>query len=142
MSARDLGTGRAQEITITASSNMSQAEIDRAVREAQQYAREDAQLKAEATAKDRCEHLMYQAASAKVDKPAKQRLAEAVKQARQAIKSKNPAAMNQAADELERVLNEVGYTVDPNASYRADASYANPVDDTDDDAMDADFEPM
>ena len=142
VSARDMGTGRAQEITITATSNMSQAEIDRAVREAQQYAQEDARLKAEAVAKDRCEQLMYQAASAKVDKPAKQRLAEAVKHARQAVKSKNPAAMDAAANELERVLQEVGCTVDPNASYRADTAYRNPNDDVDDDAMDADFEPM
>ena len=46
VSAKDLGTGRAQEITITASSNLSREEIDRAVREAQQYAQEDAQRKA------------------------------------------------------------------------------------------------
>src|SRR5699024_1617229 len=49
VSAKDLGTGRAQDITITATSNMSQAEIDRAVWEAQQYAKEDAKTRAEAT---------------------------------------------------------------------------------------------
>jgi len=139
VSAKDLGTGRAQDITITATSNMSQSEIDRAVREAQQYAAEDARMKAEATAKDRCEHLMYQAASAKVDKPAKQLLNEAIKEARQAIKSKNPAAMNDAADHLEQVMAQVGCTVDSNAEYRADYN-AQPGNDVDDDAMDADFE--
>ena len=50
VSARDLATGSAQDITITATSNMSQAEIDRAVREAQQYAAEDARAKAAAEA--------------------------------------------------------------------------------------------
>jgi len=139
VSAKDLGTGRAQDITITATSNMSQAEIDRAVREAQQYAAEDARMKAEATAKDRCEQLMYQAAAAKVDKPAKQMLHEAIKEARQAIKTKNPAAMNHAADHLEQVMNQVGCTVDPNAQYRADYT-AQGTSDADDDAMDADFE--
>ena len=49
VSATDLSTGRAQDITITGSSNMSQADIDRAVREAQQYAEEDARRKTEAT---------------------------------------------------------------------------------------------
>lgn len=141
VSAKDLGTGRAQDITITATSNMSQAEIDRAVREAQQYAAEDARMKAEATAKDRCEQLMYQAASAKVDKPARQLLNEAIKEARQAIKTKNPAAMNDAADRLEQVMVQVGCTVDPNAQYRPDYSGQAHAD-HDDDAMDADFEEL
>ena len=142
VSARDMGTGNRQDITITATSNMSQADIDRAVWEAQQYAQEDAKLKAEATARDRCEQLIYQASAAKVDKEAKQRLNEAVKAAKQAVKSKNPAAMNQAADELERVMNQVGCTVDPNAQYRADYNAAGQNQDNDDDAMDADFEEM
>jgi len=141
VSAKDLGTGRAQNITITATSNMSQAEIDRAVREAQQYAAEDARVKAEATAKDRCEQLMYQAASAKVDKASRQQLNDAIKAARQAVKSKNPAAMNDAADELERVMHEVGCTVDPNAQYQAE-DYSQGQTVTDDDAMDADFEEL
>src|SRR5699024_9574570 len=84
VSAKDLGTGRAQDITITATSNMSQADIDRAVREAQQYAQEDARTKAEATARDRCEQLIYQAGMAKVDRACKARLNDAVKEAKQA----------------------------------------------------------
>ena len=142
VSAKDLGTGRAQDITITATSNMSQSDIDRAVREAQQYAAEDAQLKAEATAKDRCEQLMYQAASAKVDRAGKQRLAQFIKNTRQAIKSRDPAAMNAAANDLEHVLNELGCTVDPNAQYRGSSHDQNPNNDMDDDVMDADFEEL
>ena len=46
--SKDLDTGKAQAITITATSNMSREEIDRAVRDAQQYAAEDEKLKAEA----------------------------------------------------------------------------------------------
>ena len=140
VSARDMATGRAQEITITATSNMSQADIDRAVWEAQQYAQEDARLKAEATAKDRCEQLIYQASAAKVDKGDKARLQDAVKAAKQAVRSRNPAAMNDAANHLEYVLNQLGCTVDPNARYESTAS--NPNDDVHDDAMDADFEEM
>ncbi len=45
VSAKDLATGRAQDITITGTSNMSQAEIDRAIREAHQHAEEDARMK-------------------------------------------------------------------------------------------------
>src|SRR5699024_6427913 len=74
VSAKDLGTGRAQDITSTATSKMSKADIDRAVREAQQYAQEDARTKAEATARGRCEQLIYQAGMAKVDRACKARL--------------------------------------------------------------------
>ncbi len=52
VSAKDLATGQSQNITITGSSNMSQAEIDRAVRDAQQYAEADARQKAAASGDD------------------------------------------------------------------------------------------
>ena len=133
VSAKDLGTGRAQDITITATSNMSQAEIDRAVWEAQQYAKEDAKTRAEATARDRCEQLIYQAGAVKVDKANKARLNDAVKQAKQAVKSKDPSAMDAAATSLEQILSEVGYTPQ-------DGSQTPP--EGGDDVMDADFEQM
>ena len=133
VSAKDLGTGRAQDITITATSNMSQAEIDRAVWEAQQYAKEDAKTRAEATARDRCEQLIYQAGAVKVDKANKARLNDAVKQAKQAVKSTDPSAMDAAATSLEQNLSEVGYTPQ-------DGSQTPP--ESGDDVMDADFAQM
>ncbi len=89
VSAKDLDTGKAQQITITASSNMSREDIDRAVRDAQRYAPpRTRKLKAEATARDRCEQMIFQAGNAKNVKEDKTRLAEAVKTARRAVKSK------------------------------------------------------
>ena len=143
VSAKDLDTGKAQAITITASSNMSQADIDRAVREAQQYAAQDAQLKAEAVARDRCEQLIYQAGKAAkgMSKEQKAAVAEGVKEAKRAIKSKDAAQMAPAADLLEQLLQQAGVTIDPDAQYSG--SYQNPNDQTpDDDVMDADFEEM
>ncbi len=143
VSAKDLDTGKAQAITITASSNMSQADIDRAVREAQQYAAQDAQLKAEAVARDRCEQLIYQAGKAAkgMSKEQKAAVAEGVKEAKRAVKSKDGAQMAAAADRLEQLLQQAGVTIDPDAQYSG--SYQNPNDQTpDDDVMDADFEEM
>ena len=143
VSAKDLDTGKAQAITITASSNMSQADIDRAVREAQQYAAQDAQLKAEAVARDRCEQLIYQAGKAAkgMSKEQKAAVVEGVKEAKRAIKSKDAAQMASAADLLEQLLQQAGVTIDPDAQYSG--SYQNPNDQTpDDDVMDADFEEM
>ena len=143
VSARDLDTGKAQQITITASSNMSREDIDRAVRDAQRYAAEDAKLKAEATARDHCEQMIFRANSAKnLSKDDKARMAESVKNARRALKTKDPAQMDEAATQLESLLNEVGVHIDPNAEYRGSASYENPNNSYDDDAVDADFEEM
>lgn len=55
----DKDTGKRQEITIQGSSNMSREEIERAVREAQQYAAEDARARADAQVSDRLESLLY-----------------------------------------------------------------------------------
>lgn len=65
VSAKDLGTGKQQEITIQGSSNMTREEIDRAVREAQQYAQEDNRSREEAMAKDTLERALYQAETGK-----------------------------------------------------------------------------
>ena len=150
VSAKDLDTGKAQAITITATSNMStpadqlsnhtgREEIDRAVRDAQQYAAEDEKLKAEAVAKDRCEHLLYKAASVKpAGKEQKAAIAEAAKAVKRAIKSRDSAQMVSAADQLESLLQQAGINMDDTDSYPG--SYENPNNDFEDDAMDADFE--
>lgn len=125
VSAKDLDTGKAQAITITATSNMSREEIDRAVRDAQQYAAEDEKLKAEAVAKDRCEHLLYKAASVKpADKEQKAAIAEAAKTVKRAIKSRDSAQMVSAADQLESLLQQAGVNMDEAGSYQG--SYENP----------------
>ena len=136
VSAKDLATGKAQEITITATSNMSQAEIDRAVRDAQQYAAEDAKLREEATVRDRCEQLLYRAGglSRSASREEKARVAEAVKAVRRAVKARDTAAMTQSADALEALLTDLHVA---DAPYRPDAPQ-NP--EASDDAMDAEFE--
>ena len=139
VSAKDLDTGKAQDITITATSNMSREEIDRAVRDAQQYAAEDEKLKAEAVAKDRCEHLLYKAASVKpAGKEQKAAIAEAAKAVKRAIKSRDSAQMVSAADQLESLLQQAGVNTDEAGSYQG--SYENPNNSFEDDAMDAAFE--
>ena len=136
VSAKDLATGKAQEITITATSNMSHAEIDRAVRDAQQYAAEDAKLREEAAVRDRCEQLLYRAGglSRSASREEKARVAEAVKAVRRAVKARDTAAMTQSADALEALLTDLHVA---DAPYRPDAPQ-NP--EASDDAMDAEFE--
>ena len=60
VSAKDLGTGKEQHITITASSNMSDADIDRAVKEAQQYEAEDRRRKEAVDARNEADNMVFQ----------------------------------------------------------------------------------
>jgi molecular chaperone DnaK len=60
VSAKDLGTGKEQKITITSSSNLSQDDIERAVKEAEQYAAEDAKRKEEVDVRNQGDQMVYQ----------------------------------------------------------------------------------
>ncbi|MBQ6386691.1 MAG: Hsp70 family protein, partial [Lachnospiraceae bacterium] len=60
VSAKDLGTGKEQHITITASSNMSDADIDRAVKEAQQYEAEDKRRKEAVDTRNEADSMVFQ----------------------------------------------------------------------------------
>ena len=67
VSARDLGTGNEQHITLTSSTNMSKEEIERAVREAEQYAAEDAKIKEGVEARNDADQAVYQTEKALSD---------------------------------------------------------------------------
>ena len=106
VSALDRDTRKRQEITIQGSSNMSREEIDRAVREAQQYAAEDARARSDAQVKDRLEGLLYRSEEARksLDKEQKKQLDEAIKNAKRALRHRDTAAMTAAADALEAII--------------------------------------
>ena len=60
VSAKDLGTGKEQHITITSSSNMSKEDIEKAVKEAEQYAAQDKKLKEEVEVRNQADQMVYQ----------------------------------------------------------------------------------
>lgn len=106
VSAKDLGTGKEQNINITASSNLSQPEIDQAIRDAKQFATEDAKNKEEATIKDRGEQLIYQSSNImkKLNKDDTAVLKEAVKCTKKSLKGKDTTQMIEACNDLSKVL--------------------------------------
>ncbi len=106
VSARDLETGKEQNITITSSSNLSQADIDRAIHDAQQYATEDARHREEAAAQNNAEQLIHQASviHKKLDKNDRAALDEAVKRTKKALKNKDTTQAVQACNELASLL--------------------------------------
>ena len=133
VSAKDLGTGRQQNITITSSSNMSREEINRAIRDAEVYAAEDAKRKEEAEMQNRVDNLIYQAETVmkKLNRDDKQRMTALVKEAKKTLKSKDPVAVRNSCQELERALSAAGQAV-----WDSDATASS-----DDGVYDATYEP-
>lgn len=126
VTARDLGTGKSQDITITASSNLSKDEIDRAIKDSQVYADEDRKRKEAANAENEIDQLLFRAAnvSKKLDKEDRKRLDEACKKASRAKKSKNPAEKSEAIEELERIVSQAENSAGSQPS--SDNSYTEP----------------
>lgn len=108
VSAKDLDTGKYQEITIQGSSNMSREEVERCVREAQQHAAEDARFQSASQAKDRLETLLFRSAEVRksMDKEERKRLDETIKQAKAVLRKKDPASMEEMSNKLESMLGE------------------------------------
>lgn len=138
VSARDQGTGRAQEITISGSSNMSEADIRRAMEDAQRYAEDDRRHKAESELRNRAEQLVYQAdALLKQNKqhPQKQEIREALKRVQKAMRGKDQSELAAACGYLEALIGAQPY--DAAADY---AQYNSAADINDDGSMDADVQ--
>lgn len=106
VSARDLTTGKMQEITVTGSNNMSEADIQQAIHDAEQYAAEDSKIRAGMEYKTKLEQLTYQAAEKRksMDRAHKKQLDAAVKEARHALRRKEPEQMASAAAALEQMV--------------------------------------
>ena len=113
VSAKDLGTGHEQNITITASSNLSDEDIDKAVKEAEQFAAEDKAKKEEAEIRNNADSLVYQSEKAlkdvgdKIDGADKSAVEEKIKALKDVISSNDTSKMKAATDELTAKLNEI-----------------------------------
>jgi molecular chaperone DnaK len=117
--AKDLKTGKAQEITIEASSNMSDEEIQKAIRDAQQYEYEDNSFRREAEMRGQLQSLLLQAEEVLKEtaksrnkqafKDARNTLNEPIKAAKKALKSKNAEQIISALNELEAAMKSKGY---------------------------------
>ncbi len=113
VSAKDLGTGKEQHITITSSTNMSKEDIDKAVREAEQFAAEDAKRKEEVDVRNQGDQMVYQtekALSEMKDKiPASEvsELEGEINKVKDALKGTDTKAIKSATDELTQAFYKV-----------------------------------
>ncbi len=110
VSAVDKGTNREQHITITASSNLSEAEINQAVKEAEQFAAEDLKKKEEVETKNNADSAVYQAEKMlkddgdKFDAGDRADIEEAIKKLKDSIAANNLDVMKQDTDALQQSI--------------------------------------
>ena len=110
VTAKDKGTGKEQHITITSSTNMSEDDIKKAVREAEQYAEEDKKAKESVEAKNNAEHLIYQTEKTlgelgdKVTDADKAPVTEAIEKLKKSIESANTESIKADTEALEKAF--------------------------------------
>ena len=129
VSARDQATGRAQQITITASGNLSQEEIRRAVEDAERYAEADKKKREETEIKMRGEQLLVDAAqiSKKLSKEDRQRIDPMLHELKAALKADNLSEIREKGERLKQVLDAIGYSFTGEAGNADDGSYDSEV---------------
>ncbi len=134
VSAQDKGTGKSQNITITSSSNMSKEDIDKAVREAEQFAAEDAKRKEEVDTRNQADQVVYQTEQAltelgdKISEGEKAGVESKLNALKDALKGTDTAAIKTATEELQKAFYDIsaklyqqaspqgGQGFDPNAA--------------------------
>jgi len=147
VSAKDLGTGNEQNITITASSNLSDEEIDKAVKEAEKFAAEDKAKKEEAEVRNQADTMVYQCEKAmselgdKIDAADKSDVEAKIQATKDAIASNNTESMKSATEALTAKFNEIAQKVYAQAAPQGDPNMggANPGAGANSDAVDADY---
>ena len=129
VSAKDLGTGKHQEITLTQSTHMSDAEIEQAMRDAERYAAEDARRKESAEVRNQAEQLLYESKNAqrRLSREDKERIESLRKQVEQAMQGTDDSELKRRMAELTNALQAAGRYTDNSAADDADG------------AVDADF---
>lgn len=149
VSAKDLGTGKEQQISITASSNMSKEDIDKAVKEAEQFAEEDKKKREEIDTRNNADQMVYQTEKLlseegdKFSADDKSALQTKVDTLKDALKSDNMDAIKTAQEDLQNKFYEVsqklyeaaqaaganpnaaGAGFDPNQAAGTDAGYTD-----------------
>ena len=136
VSAKDLGTGKEQKITITSNTNMSKDDIDKAVKEAEQYAAEDKKRREEVDVRNAADQMVYQSektlsdAGDKVSEEEKKPVQEKIDALKEALKGEDIDKIKAAQEELQKSLFAIAEKLYANAAPQgaegADAAGAQP----------------
>ena len=147
VSAKDLGTGKEQQISITASTNLSQEDIDKAVREAEQFAAEDKARKEEVDTHNNAEHIIYQTEKTlgelgdKISAAEKSEIQAACDELKEINKGNDVAAIKAATEKVQQAFYKVSEKLYQNAAPQGDPNCAGDCGNCGSDGVvDADYE--
>ena len=128
VSAKDLGTGKEQQITITSSTNMSKEDIDKAVRDAEQYAAEDKKKREDIDLRNNADQVVYQSektlkdVDGKLDAADKSNLQTKIDALKEALKGTNSADIKAKMEDLQKAFYDISakiYQQNPGAGQQA-----------------------
>jgi molecular chaperone DnaK len=142
VSAKDLGTGNEQKVTITASSHLSDNDINAAVKEAEMYAAEDKKKKEEVETRNNADNLVYQTEKnlkdleEKLSSEDKAKIEAELNNVKEALKGTDTEAIKAATEELTKVFYEISTKI-----YQANAGQQGPAgaEPQDDNTVNADY---
>ncbi|MBR0144638.1 MAG: molecular chaperone DnaK [Clostridia bacterium] len=152
VSAKDLGTGKEQKITITSSTNMSKDDVDKAVREAEQFAEEDKKRREAVDARNEADQLVYQSEKTlneigdKLPESDKEPVKTALEALKEKLKGDDADGIKSATEDLKKAfyaLSEKLYQAqgqNPGGSQGNPGGGTNPGSTNDDGTVDADYE--
>ena len=132
VSAKDLGTGKEQHITITSSTNMSKEDVEKAVHEAEQYAAEDAKRKEEIDTRNQGDQMVYQTERTleelgdKVDAAEKAEVESKLNELKETLKGSDTAAIKAATEALTQVFYKLSEKMYQQANSQGGQPGANP----------------
>ena len=130
VSATDKGTGKEQHITITSSTNMSEEEIDRAVKDAEKYAEEDKKAKEAVDTKNNAEHLVFQCEKSlgelgdKITDSEKAEINSAIDKLKETLKGNDTEAIKRDSEALEKSFYSVSERIYKDAQAQGGAQGA------------------
>ena len=146
VSAKDLGTGKEANISITASTNLSQEDIDKAVREAEQYAAEDKARKDEVDTHNAADQVIYQTEKTlgelgdKISASEKSEIQAAVDNLKEVNKGNDIAAIKAATDAVQQAFYKVSEKLYQQANPQGNPQGGYQAPRNDDGVVDADYE--
>ena len=154
VTAKDMGTGKEQNITITSSTNMSKEDVEKAVREAEQFAAEDARRKEEVDTRNQADQMVYQTEKTleemgdKLDAGDKANIEGELNRVKEALKGTDTQAIKDATEGLtkafyavsEKLYSQAGAQPGPDMGGAAGGATGAANNGGDDNVVDADYE--
>ena len=140
VTAKDKGSGKEQKITITSSSNLSEEEIDKKVKEAEQFAEEDKKKKEDIDVKNNAESLVYQARKtldeANIEGSQRDEIEAEIKKLEDAIATNDVGQIKAQTEALQEEI----YSMSEKMYQANEGAEGSQAEDSDDDVVDADYE--